>query len=102
MELGHSTLGIGAVKVFSTKRACPTCGTSYRELDPRMFSYNSKHGWCTGCVGTGLALTREQRAAFDDSVADETSAGREQSLPSKEPDAEELVDEPARTATARA
>ena len=29
---------IGAVKVFSTKRACPTCGTSYPELDPRMFS----------------------------------------------------------------
>ena len=29
---------IGAVKVFSTKRACPVCGTSYPELDPRMFS----------------------------------------------------------------
>jgi excinuclease ABC subunit A len=36
-----------SVKVFSTKRACPQCGTSYPELDPRMFSYNSKHGWCT-------------------------------------------------------
>ena len=23
------------------------------ELDPRLFSYNSKHGWCTSCVGTG-------------------------------------------------
>jgi excinuclease ABC subunit A len=33
-------------KVFSTKRACPSCGTSYPELDPRLFSYNSKHGWC--------------------------------------------------------
>jgi excinuclease ABC subunit A len=32
-----------------------SCGTSYPELDPRMFSYNSKHGWCPGCVGTGLA-----------------------------------------------
>jgi excinuclease ABC subunit A len=42
------------------------CGTSYPELDPRMFSYNSKHGWCTGCVGTGLTLTREQRKAYDD------------------------------------
>ena len=51
------------VKVFSTKRACPQCGTSYPELDPRMFSYNSKHGWCTSCVGTGLTLTREQRKA---------------------------------------
>ena len=29
------------------------CGTSYPELDPRLFSYNSKHGWCEDCVGTG-------------------------------------------------
>ncbi len=41
---------------MSTKRACPSCGTSYAELDPRLFSYNSKHGWCGGCFGTGLAL----------------------------------------------
>jgi len=92
MELGHSTLGIGAVKVFSTKRACPTCGTSYGEPDPRMFSYNSKHGWCPHCVGTGLALTREQRAQFDDSVQDENDRGREQAFISREPDAEELED----------
>ena len=80
------------MKVFSTKRACPTCGTSYGEPDPRMFSYNSKHGWCPGCVGTGLALTREQRAAFDDSVLDENERGREQAFITKEPDAEELHD----------
>jgi excinuclease ABC subunit A len=50
-------LGVTAkleVRVFSVKRACPTCGTSYAELDPRMFSYNSKLGWCTSCQGTGL------------------------------------------------
>ncbi|MBP6543228.1 MAG: excinuclease ABC subunit UvrA, partial [Piscinibacter sp.] len=47
MLAGAATARIGAVKVFSTKRACPVCGTSYPELDPRMFSYNSKHGWCT-------------------------------------------------------
>ncbi|MDE2049615.1 MAG: ATP-binding cassette domain-containing protein, partial [Gammaproteobacteria bacterium] len=29
--------------VFSTKRACPSCGLSFAELDPRLFSYNSKH-----------------------------------------------------------
>ena len=40
------------------------CGTSYPELDPRMFSYNSKHGWCPDCVGTGLKLSREQRLAL--------------------------------------
>ncbi|MEO8627137.1 MAG: excinuclease ABC subunit UvrA, partial [Betaproteobacteria bacterium] len=42
--------------VFSTKRACPSCGTSYPELDPRLFSFNSKHGWCASCFGTGLQL----------------------------------------------
>jgi excinuclease ABC subunit A len=42
--------------VFSTKRACPACGTSFAELDPRMFSFNSKQGWCEGCFGTGLQL----------------------------------------------
>ncbi|RKF36347.1 excinuclease ABC subunit UvrA [Paraburkholderia fungorum] len=91
---GRSTAKLGAVKVLSTKRACPVCGTSYPELDPRMFSYNSKHGWCTTCVGTGLALTREQRAAYDDTVIVDDNRGREQSLPSEEQEPEGLVDEP--------
>ena len=80
--------------MFSTKRACPTCGTSYPELDPRMFSYNSKHGWCTTCVGTGLTLTREQRKAYDDSIRDDDDTGREQSFPSEEAEVEGVVDEP--------
>jgi excinuclease ABC subunit A len=42
--------------VFSTKRACPQCGTGFPELDPRLFSFNSRHGWCKSCFGTGLAL----------------------------------------------
>ncbi len=41
---------------FSVKRACPSCGLSFPEPDPRLFSYNSKHGWCEGCFGTGLQL----------------------------------------------
>ncbi|MGD0650107.1 MAG: excinuclease ABC subunit UvrA [Verrucomicrobiia bacterium] len=40
--------------LFSTRRACPKCGRSFEELDPRLFSFNSKHGWCPGCYGTGL------------------------------------------------
>jgi excinuclease ABC subunit A len=91
---GKQGLGVGEVKVFSTKRACPVCGTSYPEMDPRMFSYNSKHGWCTGCVGTGLKLTREQRKAYDDSVRDDDNKGREQNFPSEEAEVEGLVDEP--------
>jgi len=89
-----ATAHIGDVKVFSTKRACPTCGTSYAELDPRMFSYNSKHGWCTTCVGTGLKLTREQRKAYDDSIKDDDNKGREQSFPSEEQEVEGVEDAP--------
>ncbi|HJV62659.1 MAG TPA: excinuclease ABC subunit A, partial [Albitalea sp.] len=94
MLAGTPTRKVGEVKVFSTKRACPVCGTSYPELDPRMFSYNSKHGWCTTCVGTGLALTREQRKAYDDSIKDDDNKGREQSFPSEETEVEGVVDEP--------
>ncbi|OMH26273.1 excinuclease ABC subunit UvrA [Motiliproteus sp. MSK22-1] len=42
---------------FSTKRACPSCGCGFDELDPRLFSYNSKHGWCKSCFGTGQENT---------------------------------------------
>ena len=45
-----------APRVFSTKRACPSCGTGFPELDPRLFSFNSKHGWCPECFGTGALL----------------------------------------------
>jgi excinuclease ABC subunit A len=40
--------------LFSTRRACPKCSRSFEELDPRLFSFNSKHGWCPKCFGTGL------------------------------------------------
>ncbi len=49
--------GQGEGAVFSTKRACPSCGRGFPELDPRLFSYNSKHGWCERCFGTGLKLS---------------------------------------------
>jgi excinuclease ABC subunit A len=43
--------------IFSTRRACPGCGLSFPEPDPRLFSFNSKHGWCSTCFGTGALLT---------------------------------------------
>ncbi|MBV8742567.1 MAG: excinuclease ABC subunit UvrA, partial [Sinobacteraceae bacterium] len=45
------------IEVFSTKRACPECGRSFAELDPRLFSFNSRHGWCEACFGTGVEMT---------------------------------------------
>ncbi|MFP4164768.1 MAG: excinuclease ABC subunit UvrA, partial [Chitinispirillaceae bacterium] len=46
----------GKTRLYSTRRTCPECSRSFQELDPRMFSYNSKHGWCPDCFGTGLEL----------------------------------------------
>ncbi|MBP6008214.1 MAG: excinuclease ABC subunit A [Rhodoferax sp.] len=90
MQAGETTAGIGKLSVFSTLRACPVCSTSYAELDPRLFSYNSKHGWCPDCVGTGVKLTREQRKVFDDSVRDDDNNGREQTF--AEPEVEDVLD----------
>jgi len=42
---------------YSTQRACPGCGRAFAEPDPRLFSYNSKHGWCPSCFGTGQLLS---------------------------------------------
>ncbi|GHC74483.1 UvrABC system protein A [Pseudorhodoferax aquiterrae] len=107
MADGQPTAPIGQLLVFSAKRACPVCATSYAELDPRLFSYNSKHGWCPDCVGTGVKLTREQRAVYDDSVRDDDNKGREQTF--AEPEAEDVGEQACPTcagtrlnATARA
>ena len=45
-----------AVEVWSTRRACPSCGMSFPDPDPRFFSYNSKMGWCPACFGTGALI----------------------------------------------
>ncbi len=89
MLAGSSTAHIGRLQVFSTLRACPVCATSYTELDPRLFSYNSKHGWCPDCVGTGVRLNKEQRRLMDDSVQkDDPNKGREQTF--AEPELEDV------------
>jgi excinuclease ABC subunit A len=90
LAAGAPTAGIGRLQVFSAKRACPVCSTSYAELQPSLFSYNSKHGWCPDCVGTGVKLTKEQRKVFDDSVLADDQKGREQTF--AEPEVEDLQD----------
>ncbi|NIN70331.1 MAG: hypothetical protein GTO46_00040, partial [Gemmatimonadetes bacterium] len=39
--------------VFSERFACPTCGYSLAELEPRQFSFNSPYGACPDCGGLG-------------------------------------------------
>ncbi len=56
VHVAVATGGDMQAAIFSTQRACPNCGTGFPELDPRLFSFNSKHGWCMSCFGTGLQL----------------------------------------------
>ncbi|MGQ0523682.1 MAG: excinuclease ABC subunit UvrA, partial [Betaproteobacteria bacterium] len=76
MDRGDPSLAAMTEAVFSTKRACRACGASFPELDPRLFSFNSKHGWCAECYGTGLALDEvgwdeeRRRTGTEDHVLD--------------------------------
>lgn len=56
--------------VFSARFACPKCGHSISELEPRLFSFNNPAGACTTCDGLGL------KQFFDESriIVDETLA----------------------------
>ncbi len=42
--------------LFSEHHACPLCGFSITELEPRMFSFNSPFGACPACDGLGSKL----------------------------------------------
>jgi len=42
--------------LFSEHLACPSCGVSFPELEPRLFSFNSPHGTCPVCTGLGSVL----------------------------------------------
>ena len=46
MDSGHE-------QVFSNKFACPACGYSLQELEPRLFSFNNPMGACPECDGLG-------------------------------------------------
>jgi excinuclease ABC subunit A len=46
----------GVRTVLSSEMACPSCGRAFEELDPRLFSFNSPHGWCDLCHGFGYIL----------------------------------------------
>ena len=56
--------------VFSSLFACPQCGHSISELEPRLFSFNNPAGACSSCDGLGV------KQFFDESriITDETLA----------------------------
>jgi excinuclease ABC subunit A len=57
LEIGKNTARLVRGKdseLLSTEMACPSCARAFEPLDPRMFSFNSPHGWCETCRGFGL------------------------------------------------
>jgi len=46
----------GEELVFSEKFACPSCGLSFGEIEPRNLSFNSPHGACPTCTGLGTTM----------------------------------------------
>ena len=59
-RLANGLVGIrgpgGARASYSAARACPICGFSLAELEPRMFSFNAPYGACPACSGIGATL----------------------------------------------
>ncbi|HSP20873.1 MAG TPA: excinuclease ABC subunit UvrA [Planococcus sp. (in: firmicutes)] len=52
--------------LFSEHHACPICGFSIGELEPRMFSFNSPFGACPECDGLGLKLEVDPELVIPD------------------------------------
>ena len=46
----------GTDKLFSSNLTCPKCDTTFEELQPRMFSFNSPFGACEECHGLGVKI----------------------------------------------
>jgi excinuclease ABC subunit A len=57
LDIGRGTAHLldaqNRLTTMSTEMSCPGCGRAFEELDPRMFSFNSPHGWCETCGGFG-------------------------------------------------
>ena len=78
LSLGKGTLYAidrqGKSTIHSHHLFCPATGRSFDELDPRLFSFNSPHGWCSDCQGYGTLLAKPPEPDSED------EAEREQQL----------------------
>lgn len=62
--------GDGSEVVFSANFACPHCGYSMQELEPRLFSFNNPAGACHTCDGLGVQQYFDpDRVILDDSLS---------------------------------
>lgn len=70
LRLAEGTVLVDVIGVeellFSEHHACPICGFSIGELEPRMFSFNSPFGACTDCDGLGTKLEVDPELVIPD------------------------------------
>jgi len=52
--------------LFSQTMACPDCGISLGDLEPRMFSFNSPYGACPECMGLGSKMELDPELIIPD------------------------------------
>ena len=52
-------------KLFSEHFACPVCGVSLPEIEPRLFSFNSPFGACPACDGLGMRMVVDPELVID-------------------------------------
>lgn len=63
--------------LFSSKFACPECGYSLSELEPRLFSFNNPMGACSSCDGLGVdQFFDPERVVHDEELSLEEGAIR--------------------------
>ncbi len=54
-----------STQTYSENLACPKCGYSFPEINPKLFSFNSPYGACSECHGLGFKLEVEPEYIFD-------------------------------------
>ena len=56
----------GEDTLYNENYGCPTCGISFEELSPRMFSFNSPYGACPECKGLGFLMQVDPELVIPD------------------------------------
>lgn len=72
LQFGHGSARLrdnkGKFHILSSEMNCPSCARAFEPLDPRLFSFNSPHGWCTHCRGFGEVWTDYSKQEFETEI----------------------------------
>jgi excinuclease ABC subunit A len=80
LEIGKGSARVrdskGRFHIVSSEMNCPECGRAFEPLDPRLFSFNSPHGWCLHCRGFGEVWQDYSSKEFDSPIEAELAEER--------------------------